>query len=57
VLLVFRSPDATTPENFARRDPYVTSGLVRQWEVRSWSVVIGNDPSEAGALVPAPAGR
>jgi uncharacterized protein len=56
-LLVFRSADATTPENFARRDPYVTSGLVRKWEVRAWNVVIGNDPSEAAAPVPAPAGR
>ena len=47
----------STVENFARRDPYVTSGLVRKWEVRTWTVVIGNDPAETGAPTPAPAGR
>jgi uncharacterized protein YciI len=56
-LLIFRAPDVGTVENFARRDPYVTSGLVRKWEVRPWTVVIGNDPAEAGAPTPAPAGR
>jgi len=56
-MLIFRAPDASTVENFARRDPYVTSGLVRKWEVRTWTVVIGNDPAEAGAPTPAPAGR
>jgi uncharacterized protein YciI len=56
-LLIFRAPDASTVENFARRDPYVTSGLVRKWEVRPWTVVIGSDPAESGAPTPAPAGR
>jgi uncharacterized protein len=56
-LLVFRAADASTVEHFARRDPYVTSGLVRKWEVRRWTVVIGNDPAEPGAPPPAPAGR
>jgi uncharacterized protein len=56
-LLIFRAPDRATVENFARRDPYVTSGLVRKWEVRLWTVVIGNDPAEPGAPTPAPAGR
>jgi uncharacterized protein len=36
-LLVFRA---------AERDPYVTSGLVTRWEVRSWAVVIGDDSSD-----------
>jgi hypothetical protein len=56
-LLVFRAPDRATVENFARQDPYVTQGLVRRWEVRPWTVVIGNDPAEPGPPPPAPAGR
>jgi hypothetical protein len=40
-LLVFRVEDRTVPESFARNDPYVTSGLVKHWEVRPWTVVIG----------------
>ena len=55
-LLIFRAPDAAAVEDFAKRDPYVTSGLVKKWEVRSWTVFIGNDPAESGP-VPAPAGR
>jgi len=40
-LLVFRAEQADTAENFARADPYVTSGLVKSWRVRPWNVVIG----------------
>jgi uncharacterized protein len=43
-LLVFRAPDRSVPEAFARRDPYVTNALVTRWEVRDWTVVIGNEP-------------
>jgi uncharacterized protein YciI len=42
-LLVFRAADRSVVEDFARNDPYVTSGLVTRWEVRSWAVVIGNE--------------
>jgi len=48
-LLVFRAPDSSVAEDFARNDPYVTNGLVTRWEVRPWTVVIGNEPSEATA--------
>jgi uncharacterized protein len=44
--LIFRAPDRSVVENFARRDPYVTSGLVTRWEARSWNVVIGNAPPQ-----------
>jgi uncharacterized protein len=44
-LLIFRSADPSSAENFARNDPYVKNGLVTHWEVRTWSVVIGN-PAE-----------
>ncbi|MCI0375991.1 MAG: YciI family protein [Gemmataceae bacterium] len=42
-LLVFRAADRSIVEEFARNDPYVTNGLVTRWEVRSWTVVIGDD--------------
>lgn len=41
-LLVFRAEDRNVPESFARNDPYVINGLVKRWEVRPWTVVIGN---------------
>ncbi|HLW80287.1 MAG TPA: YciI-like protein [Terriglobia bacterium] len=46
-LLVFRIADRRIAEAFARRDPYVSKGLVTRWEVRSWTVVVGNDPGRA----------
>jgi uncharacterized protein YciI len=48
-LLVFRTPERSTVEDFARNDPYVLHGLVTRWEVRSWAVVIGNEPADAPA--------
>jgi hypothetical protein len=49
-LLVFRAPDCSVAEDFARNDPYVTQGLVTRWEVRSWAVIIGNEPSDASPM-------
>jgi uncharacterized protein len=46
-LLVFRTPESSAVEQFARNDPYVIHGLVTRWEVRSWAVVIGNDPARS----------
>jgi uncharacterized protein len=40
-LLVFDVPDQSLVEDFARKDPYVINGLVKRWEVRSWTVMIG----------------
>ena len=40
-LLVFRATSAAVAEEFARRDPYVLSGLVVGWQVRPWNVVVG----------------
>ncbi len=48
-LLIFRGPDSSVAQDFARNDPYVKAGLVTRWEVRSWTVVIGHEPSEAPA--------
>ena len=40
-LLVFVGDDPAAAEAFAHADPYVREGLVREWEVRPWNVVIG----------------
>jgi uncharacterized protein YciI len=40
-LLIFRDADRGAAESFARKDPYVLNGLVKKWEVRPWTVVIG----------------
>ena len=41
-LLVFRVPDRSVIEEFAKKDPYVINGLVARWEIRPWTVVIGS---------------
>jgi uncharacterized protein YciI len=50
-LLVFRVPDRSVVEEFVRNDPYVVHGLVVRWEVRPWTVVIGNEPSDTSSKV------
>jgi uncharacterized protein YciI len=42
-LIIFRSSTPEAAENFARNDPYVMNGLVSRWQVRPWTVVIGNE--------------
>lgn len=42
-LLIFRANDATPATEFAKNDPYVKNGLVKDWDVRPWTVVIGGD--------------
>lgn len=40
-ILVFRGSDASVAEAFAAADPYVKNGVVKQWRVRPWTVVVG----------------
>jgi len=40
-LLLFKGESAAVAEDFARVDPYVTSGLVKRWYVREWTTVAG----------------
>jgi uncharacterized protein YciI len=40
--LMFQGEDKSIAEEFARGDPYVTSGLVTHWIVREWTTVIGD---------------
>ena len=42
-VLLFKGDSPAAAEDFARSDPYVKEGLVTQWQVRSWTVVIGGD--------------
>jgi uncharacterized protein YciI len=40
-LLVFRVSDRALIEAFVQADPYVKNGLIKRWEIRPWTVVIG----------------
>jgi uncharacterized protein YciI len=40
-LLLFKAKSREVAEQFARVDPYVLNGLVKQWRVREWTTVIG----------------
>lgn len=42
-LLVFRGDNKSLIEDLVRRDPYVINGLVKRWEIRPWTVVIGRE--------------
>ena len=39
-VLVFRTPERSLVETFARSDPYVSNGLVTEWRIRQWTVVV-----------------
>jgi hypothetical protein len=41
-LLVFKADGPDPVEEFVRKDPYVVNGLVKRWEIRPWTVVVGN---------------
>jgi len=40
-LLVWSTEDRSVVEAFAEADPYVRNGLVKDWRIRDWNVVIG----------------
>jgi uncharacterized protein YciI/heme-degrading monooxygenase HmoA len=42
-VLLFRGNSPEVAENFAKTDPYVTSGAVKRWHVREWTTVAGED--------------
>ena len=39
--LVFKADDPSVPRRFAQDDPYVKNGVVKDWRVRIWTVVVG----------------
>lgn len=40
-VLLFKGASRSVAEDFARVDPYVTSGTVKRWYVREWNTVAG----------------
>jgi hypothetical protein len=40
-VLVFKGESKSVAEDFAKADPYVTSGMVKRWYVREWNTVAG----------------
>lgn len=40
-ILVFKGESPSVAESFVHQDPYVKNGLITQWQVRPWTVVIG----------------
>jgi uncharacterized protein YciI len=40
-VILFQGENDRAARDFARNDPYVTSGLVTQWTVRPWTTVVG----------------
>jgi uncharacterized protein len=41
--LIFTTEDRAVVARFAANDPYVKSGLVTEWRIRRWNVVIGGE--------------
>jgi len=48
-LLIFHTDNRSEVEAFAKTDPYVTSGLVKRWEIRPWNVVRGDEALDGPA--------
>ncbi|MBI5324967.1 MAG: YciI family protein [Ignavibacteriae bacterium] len=41
-VLIFQGETPSVAEEFAKNDPYVRNGLITQWTVRKWNVVVGS---------------
>lgn len=41
-VLVFKGDGQEVAKEFAQNDPYVKNGLIAEWYIRPWSVVIGD---------------
>ena len=42
-ILVFKGENPEAAREFARNDPYVKNGLIKEWKVRPWKVVVGGE--------------
>lgn len=40
--LLFKGDTPAAAEAFAAADPYVANGLVKRWQVRMWTTVVGS---------------
>lgn len=45
-VLLFRGDSPEVAERFAQADPYVRHGLVKRWEVRRWTTVVGQGAAQ-----------
>ena len=41
-VLLFKGDSPAVAEKFAKADPYVANGIVKQWYVREWTTVVGD---------------
>lgn len=44
-VLLFSGLSRDVAATFAAKDPYVLNGLVRDWRVREWTTVVGDNPA------------
>jgi uncharacterized protein YciI len=42
-VLVFKGDSPAVAEDFVTNDPYVKNGLITEWKIRPWIVVIGGE--------------
>jgi len=42
-VLIFKADTPEPAKAFVQKDPYVKNGLIRDWEIRPWNVVAGNE--------------
>jgi hypothetical protein len=40
-LLVFKGKNSQVVKDFAKQDPYVLNGLITEWRVNEWNIVLG----------------
>lgn len=53
-VLLFQGHSPKVAEEFAKTDPYVTSGTVKRWYVREWTTVVGKDAATPVRPKPTP---
>ncbi|MGM0532228.1 MAG: YciI-like protein [Bacteroidota bacterium] len=42
-ILVFKGDNPDAARKFAQNDPYVKNGLISEWYIRPWRIVVGNE--------------
>lgn len=51
-LIIFRGHSPSAANAFAESDPYVRNGLVKNWDVRPWTVVTGGEARAKLSTIP-----
>lgn len=44
-VILFKGDSPEIVERFVKDDPYINNGLVREWRIREWATVVGEDAS------------